>query len=85
MRRACKAQLRDGMYHMGRVAGSRSPIYKPRYQAMRARGHSHARACRQIADQMLTVAFAMLRNGTLYERDHADINSHRSIVRRKSA
>lgn len=68
MRRACSGHLRNAVYHMGRVASVCSPVYKPRYAAMRARGHSHGRACRQIADQILHVAFAMLRDRTLYDR-----------------
>jgi transposase len=71
MRRACSEHLRNAVYHLGRVASVFSPVYKPRYAAMRARGHSHGRACRQIADQILHVAFAMLRDRTLYDRHHA--------------
>lgn len=71
MRRACSEHLRDAVYHLGRTASVFSPIYKPRYAAMRARGHSHGRACRQIADQILHVAFAMLRDRTLYDRARA--------------
>jgi hypothetical protein len=71
MRRACSEPLRNAVFHLGRVASVYSPVYKPRYAAMRARGHSHGRACRQIADQILHVAFAMLRNGTRYDPHHA--------------
>jgi len=67
MRYACSEHLRFAIYHLGRTASVFSPVYKPRYAAMRARGHSHGRACRQIADQILHVAFAMLRNRTTYD------------------
>jgi len=71
MRYACSDHLRDAVYHLGRTASVFSPVYKPRYAAMRARGHSHGRACRQIADQILHVAFAMLRDRTTYDRSRA--------------
>ena len=71
MRYACSEHLRFAVYHLGRTASVFSPIYKPRYAAMRARGHSHGRACRQIADQILHVAFAMLRERTTYDRNRA--------------
>lgn len=60
-------ELQNALYHLGRVAPQNSPHYKQRYTEMRHRGHSHGRACRQIADQILTVMFAMLRNKTLYD------------------
>ena len=71
MRYACSEHLRSAVYHLGRTAAVFSPVYRPRYVAMRARGHSHGRACRQIADQILHVAFAMLRDRTLYDRNRA--------------
>jgi transposase len=71
MRYACSEHLRNAVYHLGRSASVFSPVYKPRYAAMRARGHSHGRACRQIADQILHVAFAMLRDRTTYDSSRA--------------
>ena len=65
-RRACSSRLSSAMYHCARAAAVFSEPHKQRYAAMRARGHTHGRACRQLADQILTVAFAMLRNRTLY-------------------
>jgi len=67
MRQACQVRLRRAMYHWGRVAAQRDPLWKERYAALRARGHSHGRACRGIADRLLAVAIAMLRDGTLYD------------------
>jgi hypothetical protein len=37
------------------------------YAAMRAKGHSHGRAIRGIADRWLNVLVAMLRQHTLYD------------------
>jgi transposase len=67
MRRACNPRLRDAAYHAGRTAAQCDPGYKARYAAMRARGHSHGRACRGVADSLLRVAVAMLRSRTLYD------------------
>ena len=38
-----------------------------KYQALRARGHRHARALRSVADRLLNVACAMLRDGTCFD------------------
>ena len=70
MRRACSDSLRNAVYHLGRSASMCSPKYKARYAEMRKRGHSHGRACRQLADQLLRVAFAMLRTRTLFDRHY---------------
>jgi hypothetical protein len=54
---------------MARIASICSGPHKARYKAMRSRGHTHGRACRQFADQMLTTLFAMLRDRTLYDEN----------------
>lgn len=59
--------LQDALFHLGKLAPQNSPHYKARYDEMRERGHTHGRACRQIADQILSVMFAMLRDKTLYD------------------
>lgn len=67
MRRARSARLATAMFHWARVAATCSPTHKKRYAALRARGHTHGRACRQLGDYILQVAFAMLRDRTLYQ------------------
>lgn len=67
MRRACSRALRNALYHWARVAAQVDPHWKARYAALRARGHSHGRACRGIADRLLKVAIAMLKSQTLYD------------------
>jgi len=67
MRKACNQRLRDAMYHWARVAAQCDPIWRTRYRELRARGHTHGRACRGIADRLLNVAMAMLRTRTLYD------------------
>ncbi len=71
MRQACHVRLRTALYHWARVAIQHDPISRQRYAALRARGHGHARALRTVADRLLAVACAMLRNQTLFDPSHA--------------
>lgn len=60
-------ELREAIYHWARVASVCDPLSKARYQALRARGHSHGRALRTVGDRLLAIACAMLRDGTRYD------------------
>jgi transposase len=65
-RQACHDRLANAMYHWARVAAQYDTISKAKYAALRGRGHSHGRALRSVADRLLNVACAMLKNGTLF-------------------
>ncbi len=65
-RRSAHARLRDAVYHWARSAVQVDPVSKAKYAALRARGHTHARALRSVADRLLGVACAMLRTQTCY-------------------
>lgn len=65
-RLACHPRLRNAAYHWARTAVQNDPTSRAKYAALRHRGHSHARALRSVADRLLAVACAMLRNGTLF-------------------
>jgi transposase len=67
MRRACNLRLRDALHHAARNAGQTDDAWKTRCAALRARGQTHGRACRGVADALLRVALAMLRTRTLYD------------------
>lgn len=67
MRKACNPRLRDALYHAARVASQCDPRWRARYAALRARGCSHGRACRGVADSLMRVAMAMLESRTLYD------------------
>lgn len=71
MRTACPRQLRTAVHHWARVAAMRDPHSRHRYAALRARGHSHARALRSIGSRLIGVACAMLRSGTLFDPTRA--------------
>ncbi len=67
MRRAANNRLRNVHYHWARVSAQTDPHAKAQYTALRAKGHSHGRALRSVADRNLRLLMAMLRNGTLYD------------------
>lgn len=67
MRKACNPRLRDALYHAARVASQCDSRWRARYAALRARGCSHGRACRGVADSLMRVAMAMLESRTLYD------------------
>lgn len=66
MRHSCNPRLRDALYHWSRVSVQCDSHSKQHYANLRAKGHSHGRALRGIADRLLAVLIAMLRSGTLY-------------------
>jgi transposase len=70
IRRACHNRLRDALYHWSRVSVMHDPKSKASYKALRARGHRHGRALRQVGDRLLGVACAMLRDRTVYDPRH---------------
>ncbi len=70
MRRACNKRLRNAMYHWARVAIRHDPDSRARYDALRARGQRRARALRTVADRLLSVACAMLRDRTQFDPQH---------------
>lgn len=68
MRRACSERLRTAMHHWAGVYAQHDPKGQVLYREVKARGKTHGHACRIVADRLFTVLFAMLRNGTLYDR-----------------
>jgi transposase len=67
MRRACNVRLRNACYHWARNSIRLDAGAKAYYAALRARGHSSARALRSVADRWLRILIAMLNGGTLYD------------------
>ena len=70
-RLAAHGRLRDAVYHWARVAVQHDPGCRARYDALRGRGHGHARSLRSVADGLLNVACAMLRDGTMFDPEAA--------------
>ena len=73
-RLACHPRLRNAVYHWANAAIQYDDKSRAKYDALRARGHSHARALRSVADRLLVVACAMLKNGTLFDPSLAQAN-----------
>jgi transposase len=67
MRYACNGRLRDAAYHWARVGMQRDPQSRAYYAALRARGHSHGRALRSVADRLLRVLCALLAHDQLFD------------------
>jgi hypothetical protein len=66
---------RNAVFNWGAVAVQHDPISKAKYEALRARGHGHARALRSVVDRLLYVACTMLEKGTLFDPSLARKNA----------
>ena len=71
-RRACNRRLRNAAFHWAQTAAQCDPTSRAKYEALRARGHGHARALRSVVDRLLYVACAMLENRTLFDPAFAE-------------
>ncbi len=67
MRYSCNARLRNATYHWARVSVPHDAVSREHYRRLRARGHSHGRALRGVADRLLAMLCAMLRSRTLFD------------------
>jgi transposase len=67
MRYACNRRLRDAAYHWGRVGLQHNPAARAYYATLRARGHSHGRALRSVADRRLRILITLLKRGQLFD------------------
>jgi transposase len=74
-RRACNRRLSNAAYNWARVAAQHDPTSRAKYEALRARGHGHARALRSVVDRLLNVACAMLESRTLFDPSFASKKS----------
>ena len=72
-RKAAQPHLVNAVYHWSRVAIQHDPVSRAKYKALRDRGHSHGRALRTVADRLLAVACAMLRDRTLFDPDRRKV------------
>jgi transposase len=66
MRRACNPRLRRAMHLLAQKAVQHDPHWASLHKRLRAR-HNQARSLRGIADRLLKVIVAMLRDNTLYD------------------
>src|SRR5438034_805571 len=65
-RYGCNHRLSNALYHWARVSSQCDARARHHYQTLRQIGHSHGRALRGVADRLLALLVAMLRDQTLY-------------------
>jgi transposase len=70
-RYACNHRLRNATYHWAQNAIQHDRTSRAKYDALRAKGHGHARALRSVIDRLLQVACAMLNSGTHFDPEFA--------------
>lgn len=69
-RLACNGRLRSAVHHWSRVAIQHDAAARRRYEALRQRGHGHARALRSVGDRLLYALCTTLRRQTPYDADY---------------
>ena len=67
MRRGCNHRVRDACYHWARTAVQIDAALQELYARQRKKGNRHGQALRAVADRLLRIACAMLKQGTLYD------------------
>jgi transposase len=65
-RLACNKRLQNAVHHWSRVAIQHDTAARRRYDALRRRGHGHARALRTVGDRLLYALCAALKRQTPY-------------------
>lgn len=66
-RYSCNRRLQHGLYHQARTSLQSDSLARAYYASLRARGHTHGRALRAVADRWLRILDAMLRTRTVYD------------------
>lgn len=66
-RLACNRRLHNAVHHWSRVAIQHDAAARRRYDALRQRGHGHARALRGVGDRLLYALCTTLKRKTPYD------------------
>lgn len=66
MRRACSERLRQALHHWATRSIICDETSRKQYDRLRTAGHQHARALRGLADRLLRMLIAMLKNQTVF-------------------
>lgn len=80
MRYACNARLRNAGYHWARTSAQHDSASREYYASLRARGHSHGRALRSVADRLLRILMTLLSRGHIFDPNHGQPSLHRLEV-----
>jgi transposase len=67
MRRACNERLRNAVGHAANSHRRKDPRAKQIYARLRARGNTHARALRGVADRLFELICVLLKSDQLYQ------------------
>lgn len=70
-RLACNRRLQSALHNWSRVAIQHDDASRRRYDALRRRGHGHARALRTVGDRLLFALCTTLKRHTPYEADYS--------------
>jgi transposase len=70
MRYACNLRLRNAAYHWARTGTQHDSASRTYYMTLRARGHSHGRALRSVADRLLRILMTLLNRGQTFDPNH---------------
>jgi transposase len=70
-RLAVNHRLANALFHWARSAIQHDPTSRAKYDALRQRGHGHARALRSVGDRLLNVACSMLESQTVFDPNFA--------------
>ena len=76
MRYGCNPRLRNVLYHWSRVSMQHDERSRQHYHRLRRSGHSHGRALRGVADRLLAILIATLKQQTPY-----DPQRHRTVLK----
>ncbi len=68
-RHARNKRLQNAVHHWSRTAIQHDAVARRRYDALRQRGHRHARALRTVGDRLLYALCTTLKRQTLYNPD----------------
>lgn len=79
MRYGANHRLRNACYHWARTSVQHDDAARSYYARLRARGHTHGRALRSVADRWLRVLMAMLTHRTLYDPERARVPHERIL------
>jgi transposase len=66
-RLACNKRLQNAVHHWSRTAIQHDAAARRRYDALRRRGHGHARALRTVGDRLLYALCTTLKRQTTYD------------------
>lgn len=70
MRYACNLRLRNAGYHWARISTQIDASSRAYYATLRARGHTHGRALRSVADRLLRILMTLLSRGQVFDPKH---------------